>query len=119
MTQSDLVVFDFPVQVVNDTINFAFSVLDTTGNICNFSGYTSAKMTLKTTEYSNEVISFSSTGSTYTIDISNRNGGAFTLNCLKLAIPASTYLYDFQLSNSTKRKTIMRGFFPVCQDITS
>ncbi len=108
-----------------DLLSFPFQVLDDNSNAVNFSGYTGAKMTVKDNELLNEIISFSSTGSTfsgntYSIDISNRNVGAFTINCNSLAIQADEYQYDFQIYNGNGAKTtIMQGKFIVMDSITN
>jgi len=103
----------------NDQVSFPFVVLDDSSSPVNFSGMTNAKMTLKDNELLSEVISFSSTGTTYTIDISNRTLGALTVNCNSLAIPADEYFYDFQVGNTTNKITVMQGKFIVMSDITN
>lgn len=105
--------------IENDTLNFSFQVLDDNSNPVNFSGYTSAKLTVKSNELTSELISFSSTGSTYLIDISARNIGSFTVKCNSLAIPSSTYQYDFEVKNASQRITVMTGKFIVRSNITT
>jgi hypothetical protein len=102
----------------NDLVNFPFVVQDDNGNAVNFSGYTSAKLTVKNNELGTEVISFTATGATYQIDISNRSVGAFTIQCNSLPINADEYVYDFQVSTSTKGQTIMQGKFIVQDEVT-
>jgi len=102
-----------------DSINYTFQVLDKDLNPVNFSGYTSAKMQLKENEFSSTAIAtFSSTGSTYQIDISQKADGIITIKCDNNTIVAGTYLYDLQLSSSTLTETIVEGSILFEQDIT-
>jgi|SRR5579859_1621268 len=102
----------------NDLVSFPFSVLDDNSNPVNFSGFTAAKLTIKNNELGTEVISFSSTGATYQIDISSRSVGKFTISCNALAVTADEYVYDFQVSNSAKAQTLMQGKFIVVDEVT-
>jgi hypothetical protein len=105
--------------IENDTLSFPFQVLDDNNSPVNFSGYTSAKLTVKSNELASELISFSSTGSTYIIDICQRSTGLFTVKCNSLAIPSNVYQYDFEVRNASQRITIMEGKFIVRSNITS
>lgn len=105
--------------IENDYLNFPFQVLDDNNNPVNFSGYTSAKLTVKSNELASELISFSSTGSTYQIDISGKVTGQFTVKCNSLAIPAYAYEYDFEVKNATQRITVMTGKLIVRSQITT
>src|SRR5258708_20216401 len=102
----------------NDSINFNFTVTDKNDVAVDFSGYTFAKMSLKTNELATEVISFSSTGSTYQIEFTDSSRGNFTIKCDSLSVPANEYLYDFQLINASQQVTVMQGRFNVIEDIT-
>jgi hypothetical protein len=103
----------------NDYFYLPFAVKDDSDHFENFSGYTSAKLTIRTTENSStEIVSFTSTGSTYVIDISGRANGSFIVSCDQLAFDAGQYQYDFEVRTSTRRKTVLSGKFTIISDIT-
>lgn len=102
----------------NDLVNFPFQVLGDDNNPVSFSGFTAAKMTIRNNELTSEIISFTSTGSTYQIDISNMATGTFVIKCNSFQVASGSYLYDFEVSNATQKQFIMAGKIIVKQNLT-
>jgi hypothetical protein len=103
--------------VRGDTFYYNLQVQDQDLNGIDLSEYTSAKMQVRENEYSNPVLTLSSSGNT--IDISNLVAGQIILNAQTSSIiNANHYYYDLQLSNNTKVETVMKGKFIVIQDVT-
>ncbi|MGC4020987.1 MAG: hypothetical protein QM734_03140 [Cyclobacteriaceae bacterium] len=95
-----------------------FQVLGDDNQPYSFSGFTAAKMTIRNNETSNEIISFSNTGTSYQIDISDKDDGYFILKCNSFQIPSGGYLFDFEVSNATQKQYVMGGKIIVKQNIT-
>jgi len=104
----------------NDSLDYTFELLDEENNAVNFSAYTGAKMSLKTDEYSTAVVTFTSTGATYQIDMSQKADGKIRVVANNTtAISTGVYLYDLELYSTTIRETIVQGKITVVPDITT
>jgi hypothetical protein len=101
-----------------DYFSFPFAVLDDLSNPVDFSSYTSAKMSIRSNEDSSELLCFSSTGATNTIDISGKALGSFVVSTNQLTIDPGQYRYDFEVRNATKRLTVLAGKLTITSDIT-
>ena len=104
--------------LTNDLVYFPFQVLGRDGSPYSLSGFTAAKMTIREVETSNVVVSFTSTGSTYQIDISGRATGNLIFKANSFGVSAGSYVFDFEVSNSTQKLFIMGGKVTVQQSIT-
>lgn len=107
-----------------DYFNFPFAVYDEVNNLVDFTdlestNYTSAKLSIRDNEDSStDLLVFSSTGSTNTIDISGRASGSFVVACDQLNLAPGQYQYDFEVRSATRRLTVLAGKFTIISDIT-
>lgn len=101
-----------------DTFSSVFTVRDENNNAVDLSAYTSAKMQLKETEYSDAVATFTNSGTTYVINLDDLATGIIEVSATILNVTANTYLYDLELRNDTNTETIIYGKFKVVDDIT-
>jgi hypothetical protein len=104
--------------VRGDTFYYNLQVQDQGGNGVDLSTYTSAKMQVRENEYSDPVLTLSSSGGT--IDISNIGAGQIILNSPTESVTnANHYYFDLQLSNNNIIETVMSGKFIFKQDVTT
>lgn len=103
--------------VRGDTLYFNFQVQDSAGNGVDLSAYDFAKMQLRENEYSEPVLTLTSTGGT--IDISNISAGQIIINTQTNTVDSTNYYYDFELSNDEIIETVMTGKVIFKNDYTS
>lgn len=102
----------------NDSIDYTFEILDKDLQPVNFSGYTGAVMSIKVNEFTDPVVTFSSTGVTYQIDMTNKAIGKIRIIANDTTALNAGTLYDLQLFNATKRETIIQGQITITPDIS-
>jgi hypothetical protein len=96
--------------IKGDSFYFNFIVKDINGNPVDLSVYDKAKMQVRENEFSEDaLLTFTHTGATYNIDISNLEAGQIIVTCPILSLPALTYIHDLQLFNNNSIETIIRG----------
>jgi hypothetical protein len=107
--------------ISNDSIDYTFEIVDGDTNApVNFSGYTTARMSLKENEFSAAIVTFHSTGATYQINMTDKAIGKIRIIANNTSsITPNTYLYNLELSNSTTRETIISGVITAVTDITT
>lgn len=109
------VYFDLPDLKRGDTLysNFVYYM---NGQPVNLSGYTSAICQFRTNEYSDPVLSLSSTGGT--IDLSNLAAGQIILNSPTDSVESGQYYFDIQLSDEVNNiiSTVRSGKIVFVQD---
>ena len=101
----------------NDTFTTTLLVKESSVAV-DLSEYTAAKMQLKENENADAAVTFTNTGSTYNINLSNLATGYVTVSASTLNIVSGSYLYDLELRNTTKTQTVVYGKFHVINDIT-
>jgi hypothetical protein len=84
---------------------------DNVGNPENYSGYSQAYFQIYSPADNSLLLNFSSSGSTYQIDISQRNIGVFVISCNSIPLSAGEYIYKMFVTTPTQRQTIMYGKF--------
>lgn len=99
-----------------DTWYFNFLVKDQDDNSINLSGYTSAKLQLRESEFSTPALTLNSLGET--IDISNLAAGQIIINSI-MNIDAGVYYADFELSNNDRIETIFTAKINIEHDYTT
>lgn len=102
-----------------DSFIWQLTVKDTGGTAVNLSSFTTAKMSLRETEYGDPTVTFHSTGTTHTIKLAGLATGNITVSASTLNITPTTYLYDLQLSSATRTETVAYGKLKVIPDITT
>jgi len=107
---------DLPLSIKRgDTfyLNFVVKMNDVAIDL---SAYTFAKMQARESEYSNAVLTYSSSGGT--IDISHLDAGQVIITGDTDSVEAGQYYYDIQLSNDGFIETIVTGTLVVAYDYT-
>jgi len=93
------------IDLLNTTIIFK----DNLGNPINFSGYSHAYLQIYSQADQSVLLTYSSTGSTYKIDVSQWNIGVFIISCNSIPLSAGEYLYNLYVNTPTKQQSVMYG----------
>ena len=93
-----------------DLFYFNFQVCDENNVPQDLSIYTSAKMQIRESEISNPVLTFTSTGSSPTIIISNLSRGQIIISGATEPVSSNVYHYDLELKKTNNfKETCMSG----------
>lgn len=107
-----------------DSFSYAFQV-----SICNaltdyiklpvdLSAYNYAELKVRQYEYSDTLLTFSSTGATNTIDLSSLSSGQIHIAGAPITLNQNHYLYDLELSSSAITETVIAGKFVIDNEVT-
>jgi hypothetical protein len=100
-----------------DSFSFNF-IVKYDDQAIDLSQYTKAKMQIKANEFGAALLTFTNTGSTYNIDISNLPQGQIIITAPSLLLDNGSYLYDLQLYNNNTIETIMSGIITLENQVT-
>lgn len=107
---------DLPLSIKRGDTFYLNFIVKYNDEAVDLSAYTSAKMQARESEYSNAVLTYSSTGGT--IDISHFNAGQIIINGSTDDIATGQYYYDIELSNNNFTETVVSGKLIIDDDYT-